>query len=181
MNHQKIHDAIISNALIRQLDPEVYFEKHHIIPRCEGGLEKGPTVKLLFKEHRIIHLLRWKITGINKHKHAYNLMKYGEKGRRMNASNAAKQVKNRGGIFSQDWRDLNSKLSKEIASKAGKIGGKITGSKLWWNNSIINKKSFECPGEGWVRGMLQSEKKIIANKTNMKKCNTSGANNWRNK
>jgi hypothetical protein len=26
--------------------------------------------------------------------------------------------------------------------------------KVWWHNSKINKFSIECPGEGWVLGMI---------------------------
>ena len=29
----------------------------------------------------------------------------------------------------------------------------------WWNNGIINKKSFESPGIEWNKRMLMSEKK----------------------
>lgn len=47
----------------------------------------------------------------------------------------------------------------EWSSVGGKIGGKIVGSMFWWNNGEINKKSFECPGEGWKRGQIESEKK----------------------
>jgi len=28
------------------------------------------------------------------------------------------------------------------------------GGKVWWHNSKINKFSIECPGEGWVLGMI---------------------------
>ena len=28
---------------------------------------------------------------------------------------------------------------------------------LWWNNGISNKRSRECPGEGWKRGMFNKE------------------------
>ena len=26
---------------------------------------------------------------------------------------------------------------------------------FWWNNGSINKRSKECPGEGWVRGTVK--------------------------
>ena len=32
--------------------------------------------------------------------------------------------------------------------------GKKTKGKLWWNNGVEQTRSFECPGEGWVRGRL---------------------------
>lgn len=48
--------------------------------------------------------------------------------------------------------------SGEICSMAGRIGGKITGSMPWWNNGYKNTKSYECPGENWVRGMIKRSK-----------------------
>lgn len=41
---------------------DVYFEKHHIIPRSHGGNnKKGNLVKLTAREHLLAHLLLWKI------------------------------------------------------------------------------------------------------------------------
>jgi hypothetical protein len=31
-------------------------------------------------------------------------------------------------------------------------------NRKWWNNGQINKTSVECPGVGWVRGMLKESK-----------------------
>lgn len=76
---------------------------------------------------------------------------------------------NRSGTFSEEWRKNNPDVFKEIASKGGSIGGKTTGSMKWWNNGIINKRSHDSPGDGWVHGMLQSEKKQKSNLANMKK------------
>ena len=28
---------------------------------------------------------------------------------------------------------------------------------LWWNNGSINKRSFDCPGEKWLRGKLKKQ------------------------
>lgn len=74
MNYQHIHDVLIRRAQERSPIEGIYYEKHHIIPVCEGGAEDGETVLLTFKEHRIIHLLRWKITNNMGNKVAYNLM-----------------------------------------------------------------------------------------------------------
>ena len=62
---------------------------------------------------------------------------------------------NRGGACSEKWREENKELCLEISSRGGKIGGKITGSMLWWNNGVKNMKSNDWPGEGWVRGQVK--------------------------
>lgn len=64
-----------------------------------------------------------------------------------------------GGYVSKEWREQNPEAALLNSSNGGKIGGKIVGKMFWWNNGIRNTKSFDCPGEGWVRGMLMSEKK----------------------
>lgn len=72
---------------------------------------------------------------------------------------ALEESGNRSGIYNKEWRENNPEIVLENASKGGKKGGKTTGSMFWWNNGTVNKKAFECPDDGWVRGMLMSEKK----------------------
>ena len=33
-------------------------------------------------------------------------------------------------------------------------GGKKNKGKYFWNNGSINKRSYTCPGEGWIRGRI---------------------------
>jgi hypothetical protein len=57
MNYQRIHDAIIERASNRTLLG--YREKHHVIPRCMGGVDTANNlVELTAREHFIIHKLR---------------------------------------------------------------------------------------------------------------------------
>lgn len=65
---------------------------------------------------------------------------------------------NRGGVCSKKWREENSEKCFENSARGGRIGGKITGSMPWWNNGYKNTKSYECPGENWVRGMIKRSK-----------------------
>ena len=74
MNYKALHDRLIDRAMNRVKDESVYYENHHIIPMCEGGLLSGQTVPLTFKEHRFIHKLRYKITGNIGNLYATNLM-----------------------------------------------------------------------------------------------------------
>ncbi len=155
MNYKAIHDSIIERGRNRTREEGVYYENHHVIPKCEGGDPNGETVPLIFKEHRAVHFLRYKITGNTNHLHAYNLMKYGgEEGRRKNARKAAKMVKNYGGMASKEWREDNPEKCFTFSSKGGKIGS-YTFSWYWWNDGERNTRSMECPGDGWVRGMLK--------------------------
>jgi hypothetical protein len=65
MNHQKIYDAIIEKARkenrkkVKKLCIDyIYFENHHIIPRCLGGNDsKNNQILLTAKEHFVCHKL----------------------------------------------------------------------------------------------------------------------------
>ena len=64
MNHKKVHDQIIDRAKSRLLDYSIYYEKHHIIPRCMGGLDsKDNLVSLTAREHFLVH---WLLVEINR-------------------------------------------------------------------------------------------------------------------
>lgn len=60
MNYQRIHDQIIDRAKTenREKGKCVYYERHHIIPRCCGGTnDKDNLVLLTAREHFIVHKL----------------------------------------------------------------------------------------------------------------------------
>lgn len=67
MNYSKIYNSLIERSVGRKLlkrDAEgyVYYEKHHIIPKCLGGSDKKDNLTLLTaEEHWIAHLLLVKI------------------------------------------------------------------------------------------------------------------------
>ena len=62
MNYQKIYNNLINREIIRV----GYVEKHHILPRCLGGLDnKENIIKLYPEEHYLAHLLLCKITPNN--------------------------------------------------------------------------------------------------------------------
>lgn len=64
MNYIKTYELIINNAKSRGLNKKLlngYYEKHHIIPKCFGGLNnKDNLVYLSYKEHVICHHLLYK-------------------------------------------------------------------------------------------------------------------------
>lgn len=64
MKYQSIYNNIISNALTqnRKKYKGVYFEKHHILPKCLNGTnDKNNLILLTAKEHFIAHKLLTKI------------------------------------------------------------------------------------------------------------------------
>lgn len=67
------YNSIISNRRNNPLDPSVYKEKHHIIPKSLGGSNKKENiVALTAKEHFICHRLLVKMTeGNDKVKMSY--------------------------------------------------------------------------------------------------------------
>ncbi len=74
MNYIKIHDSIIDRAKTRSPTSLAYYERHHIIPKCEGGDPNGDLVHLTIKEHRLVHLLRYKMTNVVGNLRAYYMM-----------------------------------------------------------------------------------------------------------
>jgi hypothetical protein len=84
MNYQKVYNQIIERAKNRQL--EGYKEKHHIIPKCLGGLDiDNNLVELTAREHFICHQLLCEIyPKENKLKQALFLMAIGKQKRKNN-------------------------------------------------------------------------------------------------
>ena len=61
MNYEKVYNAIIEKAKLRE-EIKAYYEKHHIIPKSLGGVDAEENlVELTFKEHFICHRLLTKI------------------------------------------------------------------------------------------------------------------------
>lgn len=62
MNYQKIYDNLVSRARNRKLEEGIYFEQHHVIPKCLGGSDHPYNlVKMTAEEHFVAHQLLVKI------------------------------------------------------------------------------------------------------------------------
>ena len=250
MHYENIHNAIIDRAKERDYN-KVIHQLHHIIPRHEDP-SSDSVVPLTLKEHRIVHLLRYKMNGSVGNKLAYLLMKGvnnnethkefskmgGTKGglttkeqkkgifsdewdrsaetkRRHTEGIIEGAFKNseiaklaglstkeqKKGIFSDEWdrsannrkmwenlscgeRDdriktnqINAKLggnrakelqagwmNPDVRTAACSNGGKTSGKMPHWTNGEINRKSFDCPGEGFYRGRTLKKYKIKGEK-----------------
>src|SRR5574337_1892021 len=62
MNYKKHYDNLINKATLRTLPNNIYYEKHHILPKSMGGSDDvNNIVCLLAREHFVAHLLLKKI------------------------------------------------------------------------------------------------------------------------
>lgn len=62
MNYQQHYDRLIDRAKTRSMLPDVYFETHHIVPKCLGGNNSAENLVRLFpEEHYVAHQLLVKI------------------------------------------------------------------------------------------------------------------------
>jgi hypothetical protein len=90
-----IAEATLRAKKLLTEDPNTYCEKHHIVPRFEGGSdEESNLVTLTFNDHAIAHFIRWVVYKDPRDQTAWNIMS----------------------VQSEDWR-------REIASLGGKMGG----------------------------------------------------------
>ena len=82
MTYSAVYCALISKRLQHPLDKkDCYCERHHIIPKSEGGKDEPDNlVNLTAREHYIAHLLLMKIYNDWKMKHAFTMMAYGNSG-----------------------------------------------------------------------------------------------------
>ena len=62
MDYKKVYDALMEKRRSNPVPNDEYGERHHIVPRSEGGTDDGDNlVRLTAREHYIAHLLLAKI------------------------------------------------------------------------------------------------------------------------
>lgn len=75
MDYKKHYNSLISTRRTRLLLDTVYYERHHILPRCLGGSdEEDNLIYLTPEEHYTAHLLLAKIYNIDKLWYACQMM-----------------------------------------------------------------------------------------------------------
>ena len=58
MNYRKIYDNFIASRLNREVVEGKYYEEHHIIPKCAGGIDdKDNLILLTAREHLFAHII----------------------------------------------------------------------------------------------------------------------------
>jgi NUMOD3 motif len=172
MNHQKIYESIIKNALLKNRIKQegIYYENHHILPKClNGSNKKENKVLLTAKEHFICHKLLTYIYPNNKSIHnAFYLM-----------SSAGKHKYN---VTAKDYEyakklfvsipvsiDTKTKMSKSLK---GKNKGKIPinkGTVGLYKHSEESKEKISinnAKNKPWLNKTLSKEHKDNISKSN---------------
>jgi len=57
MDYKKVYKDLVTSRKNKELVEGEYYEKHHIIPKCLGGSNKGNLVHFTGREHFIAHWL----------------------------------------------------------------------------------------------------------------------------
>jgi hypothetical protein len=132
---------------------------HHIVPRHAGGTDDPDNlVKVTVEEHAELHFARY--------------LQYGEMGDWVAANTLSGQMTQAEAIAEarRDWIERNPNHHSEAGRKGAaarnllgvtqkvrdqaRILATDLGKKPWWNNGLNNKRSYTCPGEGYVPGKL---------------------------
>lgn len=149
MNYEKIYNALIEKARIRELSE--YSEMHHIVPRCIGGTDdKENLIKLTPEEHYVAHQLLTKIYPSN-----YSLVKA-----------ASMMIPNRPSNKMYGW--LRRRFSKAKSIEQTGSGNSQYGTR--WIHNVETKenrkiKSVLFLDDGWFFGRYKEPKvKQISNK-----------------
>jgi len=130
MNHQKVYESIIENAkdlnrikLKKNQENYVYYENHHILPRClDGNNDKDNLVLLTAREHFVCHkLLTYIYKGNRKIALAFHKITYSKNGNYIKSSRDYQYARE---VIS------NTSISKETRLKLSKAGvGRISAMK----------------------------------------------------
>jgi hypothetical protein len=143
MNHRAIYNNIIDNAIKdnRKKGRGIYYEKHHILPKCLGGKDiKSNLVLLTAKEHYICHKLLceiypendrlafalWNMCRSNKHHKRFIPSANAYKEVREHLSNTYKKR--------TAWNKGKKLTSEQLAKHATHRPGYVV-----WNKGIVSK------------------------------------------
>lgn len=75
MNYIKLYETLISAFRKQTLNPDEYTESHHIVPKHDGGEDSDENlIVVTYRQHRILHKVRYKAYKQKGDFLAYNLM-----------------------------------------------------------------------------------------------------------
>jgi hypothetical protein len=173
MNYRRHYNLLIEKAQRRTVGKEVYIERHHIIPRSEGGSDDASNiVKLYPREHFVAHWLLYRENPESVTRaFAFNMMSANRRGTYKPSSRAYAEgveaaakanTKNFTGRKAMTY--LNTKEVRYVKlyeveyweERGWKLGRFIEENRgrFWSNNGTEESFSRELK-PGWVKGRLQ--------------------------
>jgi|AntAceMinimDraft_18_1070375.scaffolds.fasta_scaffold36860_5 hypothetical protein len=191
MNYQRIYEDLIKKAKLKNRIKYngIYYENHHIKPKClDGGNEKNNLILLTGKEHFVAHKLLTKIHPNNKKLAlAFHYMIYGNKKYKtynisskdyqyskelilLNSKPLSKETKlkisnsEKGKIVSYETKQKISKANKgrTFSEKVNKSKGRKGEENFWFNKQHSNETKQK------IKNTLLNRKEKISNDTRKK-------------
>ena len=176
MDYKHIYDSIVARGQTQVLPG--YGEKHHIVPRCMGGMNtKENIVRLTAREHYVAHLCLCRLTtGSDHYKMSLAIMRFKKRGTATNVHmnshlyDRARQVVAEhmrqiriGQTVTEETRQKMSEAAKKRVrtpehcrnislGKKGRpvhsVGGRMTGKQ---HNAESRRKMSESRIDYWLR------------------------------
>jgi hypothetical protein len=147
-----IEQARRAALFLKNINPNIYLEKHHILPLHAGGTdEPSNLVRLTFSDHLIAHYIRWIVYREPGDRIAYQMMlgQPDEETRRLRASLGG----HRGGRVTQArFRASNrGRFNSEAQRNRGRAGAEVNrqqGTGAWDPNNLVraNQRLRELEG-----------------------------------
>ena len=144
MNYEKIYYNLMKSRKNRVRCKDIYYEKHHILPKCFGGRScRDNLVYLTYREHFISHKLLFSFSiGENKIKMGYALHRLctinnGTQKYRIKTSKEFEKIKTRVYEFIQGenhpafGRKMSKKFGKKISERMKGSGNHRYGKPPW--------------------------------------------------
>lgn len=172
MDYRAHYNRLIERAKCRSILPGIYFEEHHIIPKCLGGTNDSENlVKLFPEEHYVAHQLLVKIhpkeykllyaliimTGekefVSRNNKAYAWIK-----KRLSESKKGKQYSEESKLKMSESAKKRKPMSKETRQKmsASRLGKK-KGPMSEEQKEKIRITKANNPRPAWNKGIPCSE------------------------
>lgn len=170
MNYLKHYKLLIEKASKRTVDKNIYTERHHIIPRSEGGTDDlSNIVRLYPREHFIAHWLLYRDNPTISRGFAFNMMSCNRRGTYQPSSRAyAEGVEAAAKANTENFtgrkaitkngkmkyvKDFELDFFYELGWTRGKSKGLFNEERFWSNNG--QQESFDKElKEGWKLGRL---------------------------
>ena len=79
------------------------------------------------------------------------------------ASKGGSVSTNAGSIWWSNGKDYKFCVEQPegyVKSSAPNNPGKVIGKTYWWNDGVKHKRSVECPGDGWIKGRINTKNNL---------------------